>query len=384
MYVKCAETPNTKAATPALAPDVSRAAPGIAVPVVLAVVLIAPLTTLSACGYSERRQTGAAITSRAKSPKLDATAASSKKLPPGTTVARIAGHPIAKVTVDHWTAVFAHGGPLQLGLRGEPQGSARRRALALLISSMWIEGEAAREGLTPSGAAVGRALQGRERSLGGSSDAFRRRIEASGQTLADVRLELRGELALKAILAALERRSSKLTPREVESYYRAHRKQFARSEGRVADLVERLESPAAARALVRRIGTGKRFHKLAIHEYLERGGTIESTPEKAKLMSAIFAARLGEVSAPIKIETWWLVFVLRRVLPPRVRSLGEVRGTVVEELRASRRQALATAFDRSYRARWVPRTSCDPGYLAPGCAQYSGALGPYEDPFSSG
>ena len=199
-----------------------------------------------------------------------------------------------------------------------------------------------------------------------------------------MRFELRAELALSAILREARTPLLKITPAEVAAYYATHRQQFARKEGRVADLLENLLSPAAAKALVRRIGTGRRFRQLAIHEYLERGGDIESSPEKAKLMSAIFAARPGYVSPPIKLEKQWLVFVLRKVLPPRVRSLQEARAKIIEELKASRRQALAGAFDHRYRTRWSAQTICKPGYLAPGCARSSAPLGPYEDPFAAG
>ena len=299
-------------------------------------------------------------------------------------VVRVGDEAITEATVAHWTKVVERGGAFT-GYRGEPStGSPRRRALALLISSAWLIGEAARLEI-PLSVEARQALSEREQADGPS---FYRQLRETGQTIAGVTREISAELAVEAIRRR-EDRGAPITREEVSAFYLAHRDQFGVPAARAVDLIERLPSAAAANALVRRIGTGRRFTEASeYHEIVLRDPGIMSTPEKAELVNEIFAAKPGVASQPLKLfRAWpdsWLVFVVRRVIPPRPLPLARVRAAVLTRLRRQRRREVAAAFDREYRARWITRTSCRPGYVVAGCARSSASLGNYEDPFAAG
>ncbi len=292
-------------------------------------------------------------------------------------VVRVGDVAITKATVDHWTVAISRNGAFD-GFREAPRGSAEQRALALLISSQWLIGEAARLGVSESDAAIDEALGEREREGKG----FQQHLHAVGLTLADVKLQMRAEFASEAIRELLASRASKVSQREVADFYRANRHMFDKPEERVTDLLENLPSPSAATALVKRIGTGRRFAHLAYLERVSRSPSYLGTPEKVRVVDAIFAARPGVASDPIRLNHSWTVFVVRKVVPATPQPLAKVRGEVVKALNVSRQHEIATTFSMEYEARWRAKTSCKAGFLGSGCPQKPGPLGPYEDPFS--
>ncbi len=216
--------------------------------------------------------------------------------PANAVVVRIGNTAITKTDVEHWTRVIERGGAFG-GFRPKPSGSAKRRAIALLISSSWLVGEAALQGVPVPEDAVDEALSERER---GDPD-FRRRLRETGQTASDVKLELRAELAGETLRELLANRAEEeITPGEVLAFYR--------------------QNPA------------------------------------------LFAA-----DGPPR----------RRIEP-----FAKVRPQAWHDLDVRRQREVATRFDAEYVARWTARTTCRSGWLAPGCPQVRGPLGPYEDPFS--
>jgi hypothetical protein len=154
---------------------------------------------------------------------------------------------------------------------------------------------------------------------------------------------------------------------------------------RDVDLIEVLPSRAAAAALVRRIGGGPRFARRAFHEEIARAfGAGSTSHEKLAVIRAIFAARPGTVSRPMRLDGHWTVFVVRKIRPARLKPLAEVRGEILKRLIARRRDRITAQFNRQFKARWSARTSCRTGYVVQGCAQYSGPIAPEENQFASG
>jgi hypothetical protein len=297
-------------------------------------------------------------------------------------VARVDGKAITRTMVDRWTGVVQRGGAFT-GFRGVAHtGNARQRALVLLISSNWLIGEARRQGVPVSDKEVNGALA--ERMQGSAAAGFRKRLKRTGQTIAGVRVELRAEMALDGIRESLARRATQFSQSDVVSFYRRNSQRFSDPKVSVVDIIENLPSAAAATALVKRIGTGRRFEEMAYHKELAyTPGVLAGAVSKKEVDRAIFAARPGVVSQPMRLFNGWTVFVVRKVIPPRPRPLAAIRSEVVVILKQQRKRDISDAFAKEFRSRWVGRTSCRDGYVVSGCAQYAGPLGSYENPFAT-
>lgn len=295
--------------------------------------------------------------------------------PKNAVVVRIGDVAITKATVDHWTRVIERKGAFS-GFRGEPQGSAKNRALALLISSNWLIGEATIQGVAVPESAIDEALGERER------EGLRKNLRATGQSLADVKLEMRAELAAEAIREKLASRASAVSQQQVVDFYRANRESFSKPEERITDLIENLPSAAAAAKLVRRIGIGRRFAKLAYRERVSRSARFLYTHEKMLVVNAIFAAPVGVVSRPMMLNHTWTVFVVRKVIPAVPQPLSKVHSEVLTRFNVTRQHEIARKFDKEYTSSWRAKTTCESGFVGPGCPQANAKLGAYEDPFS--
>lgn len=295
-------------------------------------------------------------------------------------VVRVGSIGITASAVDHWTRVVERGGAFT-GFRGAPrEANSRERALTLLISSYWLIGEAERRGLSVSNEAVRAAIAEREQAEGAGE--LRKRLADVGQTSAGLELEIRAELALEAIAEALSDEAARIDASDLLAYYRRNIGLFSAPRAWIVDIVEGLPTAAAAKALVRRVGTGREFTKLAIHKHIrDTPGVLTGPVAKKNVDRAIFSARPGAVSRPMRLNGGWAVFVVRKLLPPEPMSLASVRGTVLKRLRASRVQSTKAQFGEEFVQRWRSRTICRPGYVAPGCSERSGDLGSYEDPF---
>lgn len=294
------------------------------------------------------------------------------------TVLRVGDQAISKATVERWTRIVEHGGAFS-GFRGKPDGSAKQRATALLVSSNWLIGEAARQGVPVEQVAVEEALAQQQSESAG----FQKRLRAAGQTTAGLEFEMRAELAAEAVREKLAEQADSVSEQQLRDYYAHNRSTFSKPEVRVTDLIEGIASAPAATALAKRIGTAARFPRGDYHELVTQSPGFRRTPEKALVVNAIFAAGPGVISKPMLLNGKWAIFVVRRVIPPVPQPLAKVHDEVLKFFRAARQRELKTKFDREYTNLWRSRTTCRSGYVAPGCPQYHGELGAYEDPFSS-
>jgi len=304
---------------------------------------------------------------------------------PSPAVVRVGAAAISKASLDHWTAAIAHGAVIA-NPSSSPDQPAREQALSFLISAQWLLGEAARQGVAPSSARVEQALAERKESTPGGSGEFQKMLTASGQTVSDVGFETK----VRSAAAALEQRTQVLADRlakagvsaaEVEAYYHAHLAAYRHRERRDYDLIERIKSAAAARAIAKRLGPGRRFAEAAVKESPSRPRKFDAPNGKGTVFRAVFAAKVGVIVGPIPLDHEYSLFVLRHVAPARVQPLAEVRGSIERRLLAAHRKDALARLLAAYEQRWTARTDCRRGYVVQKCKQYAGARTAEEDPF---
>ncbi len=246
----------------------------------------------------------------------------------------------------------------------------RQRALDLLVVLQWATQQAEEEHLAPSTDEVKRQLAANQAS--GTTAIPEPAGGGARPTTADLQLEATAEVAASNIRRALAQQV-RVTPAEISDYYRAHRPGFLMPERRYFDIAN-LNSQAAAMKLKREVESGKSFNTTSLHEQLTPHA-LSGNPGRHAIERAIFAAKPHVLGGPVLLSDVGdhSLFEVTRIVPADAQSLAQVGASIAARLTSEQRQRALAAFVASWRARWVARTSCQVGYLAPACRQYAGA-----------
>jgi foldase protein PrsA len=321
-------------------PSVQRAARGAAGPLVAAVVTVA----LAACAGGS-----------------------------SPIVARVGTVSITQATLTHWMRALA---PRHV-LSSKPDEALRWQALSYLISSQWLIGEAAAEGIGVTKAQVARRLAERERSFAGGRREFEGFLGAVARTVADQELEVQVELASEAIRRRLAAGETRITPAEVADRYRRHLAEYAVPEERHYEIVENIPNAALARKLRREVESGRSLATLGGPEAYPRKKSFSSYPgERPAVIEAVFKAAPHVLTGPVKAGPYYFLIEVTRITPAFMRSFAQVRDAIASRLAAEQPRRRLAAFTASWRSTWKARTSCRAGYVVRECRQYAGPDAP--------
>lgn len=252
----------------------------------------------------------------------------------------------------------------------------RGRALSFLISSEWLIGEAAAEGLKVSGQEVERRLEEKRDSFPGGEAEFHEFLETTGRPVADIKFDIEAELASSRIRQAVASREPEVTRAQIAGYYRQNERRYLVPERRYFD-IDNLGSKAAAGRVKREAESGRSFAKMTLHESLQRPGSAADVGrEKAAIERAVFSARPNVLGGPVRLYGDYSLFEVRRIVAAAHQPLAQVQSSIERRLAAEQQRRALAEFARAWRKRWIARTDCHTGYVVPGCAQYKGPAAP--------
>lgn len=295
-------------------------------------------------------------------------------------VLRVGKTRIDAATVRHWEGAIGLGAGITShdALPGE---SRRTQAVHFLISGTRVIEEATSRGLAISSSAVRRRVEDTFGDLSNTSK-IDRALASTGRTIADAEFEARVTLASSELREAILSRTPAATEAEIAKYYRRHHLVLYPQERRGVDLIEQLRSRKAAIALANRLGPGKQFTRLAVHETVERPTLQEEEQDlNGHLVHAIFAAPIHRISGPVAYVGKWVIFVVRKVDRGPLGFPGATAEIGARLIRA-RRQAALKDFLVRYRREWRTKTSCRTGYVVPGCSESDESPPSERDPLS--
>jgi hypothetical protein len=251
-----------------------------------------------------------------------------------------------------------------------------QRSLIYLISTNWLTGEAKARGHEVSAREVAGRLAEQESGSGLSGEAAESR--QAGKTSADLKLEAEGQLAREKLRRLLAERTE-ISRSEIVSYYQQNKRSFALPERREVLLTNR-KSMAAAEALKHEIESGRRdMASVSIEQSLTKqapsmateGLRIDAKKNEAR-EHAIFSARPGVVSGPVRKRVDYYVFVVKRIEPAKTQTLAEVEAGIRNKLAAEELRQQRQKFISEWKTRWTPKTSCAKGFVYLLCKQYRG------------
>ena len=258
--------------------------------------------------------------------------------------------------------------------------------LPYLITTYWLQAEAYDRGVHVSQTEISKAFATERKGANpplATAAQLRSFLAASGQTVNDLRWRTMVQLETNKIQLKVQKAHEKVTDAQIAAYYAKNKAQYATPETRDLHLV--LVSSAATAQKVHSLLAGGSSYatvapKYSVDATKTHGGQmvgVYSGELTAALNTAVFAAKVGALSAPVKTAFGYYVFTIDKITPGSVESLAKARAAIRTSLSSQQVTAAESALQAQVTKKWQPRTTCRSGYVVRDCsnAAKTGATG---------
>jgi foldase protein PrsA len=259
--------------------------------------------------------------------------------------------------------------------------------LPYLITTYWLQAEAYDRGVHVTPAEISKAFATERKGATpplATAAQLRSFLAASGQTANDLRWRTMVQLETNKIQLKVQKAHEKVTDAAIAAYYAKNKAQYSTPQTRDLHLV--LASNAASAQKAHSLLAGGSNYSTVVATYSHdatskaKGGQMlgvysgELTPE---LNTAVFAAKTGELSAPIKTAFGYYIFTVDKITPGSVESLAKARAAIRTSLSSQQVTAAENALQAQVTKTWQSRTICRSGYVVTDCsnAPKTGATG---------
>jgi foldase protein PrsA len=329
---------------------------------------------------------------------------------PGNAVAEVDGQAIEKDSFEHWMQVAAKtsGQPnaqvpdapeftrcvaqkrktAPKPAKGQPKTtdqqlkeqckqeyeSLRNQILQLLISFEWIEGEAEEMGVTVSDSEVKKSFDQQKKQNFPKDADFQKFLRDSGQSVDDIMLRVKLDLLSNKIREKVIEGKNKVSDAQIKDFYEKNKERFAQPERRDLRIVltkNRARAEQAKSALEGGDSWKAVAKRYSIDEASKaQGGKLpaqsEGTLEKS-LDEAVFDAKRGELSGPVKTQFGHYVFEVEKIQAASQQTLEQAKETIRQTLQSQNQQKALDQFVKEFRKKWKERTECREGYVTQEC-----------------
>ena len=329
---------------------------------------------------------------------------------PGNAVATVDGNPIEKASFDHWLTVASKSGgqataappkPPQFTAcvaqkrkttpkpaKGQPKvtdsqlkaqckqeyESLRSQVLQLLVSFKWIQGEADAQNVKVTDAEVKKSFDEQKKQSFPKEADYQKFLKTSGQSQEDILQRVKLDLLSNKIRDKVVKGKDKVSDAQIEDFYNKNKARFAQPERRDLRIILTKDKAKAQQAR-KAIAGGQPFAKVAKKYSIDQaskaqGGKLPAVAkgqqEKA-LDAAIFKAKKGQLTGPVKTQFGYYVFDVTKVTPASQQSLNQAKATIKQTLASQNQQKALDKFVKSFRKRWKAKTECQDGYRTQDC-----------------
>jgi foldase protein PrsA len=338
---------------------------------------------------------------------------------PGDAVVQVNGKPISKTTYSHWLGVAAAAGAASLpGQKAakpvipqppaytaciahlketepkptkgqQPKTEAQlksqcaqqykalqQQVLGFLISSDWVLGEADELGVHVTDKEVVKHFNQLKKQQFPKEAEFQKFLATTGESIPDLLLRVKLSMLSTKIQEKITKAKKTVSEAEVAKYYNEHKSQYGQPERRDLRVVL-TKAEADAKKAKSEIESGKSFASVAKSKSIdptskntggELPGVVKGEEQKA-LSEAVFAAKQGALSGPVKTPFGYYVFEVKAIHAPTQQSLAQVKSTIKQQLVSQGQQGALSKFVKEFQKKWKEKTECRSGYVVQDCKE---------------
>jgi parvulin-like peptidyl-prolyl isomerase len=252
-------------------------------------------------------------------------------------------------------------------------------ALAQLIQTRWIRGEAAERGIEPADRDIDQQLDQIIQTQLGGQQAYERFLRESAYTEEDVR-----EVAEITLLSTRIQQESvpttapEVSEAEIEENYEATADQYVEPASRdVRQILNRDRAQVEqARQMLEQDDSAQSWNQVA-----ERFSTDDATASQGGLRrqvvqgqsepaldAQIFTAPVGQLVGPFQGDAGWYLIQVVSEQPERTTPLSEVSDQIRQQIQQGKQAEISAAFQEDFLTKWRSRTFCAEQFAGELCA----------------
>ena len=253
--------------------------------------------------------------------------------------------------------------------------SLRDQVMQFLILEKWVTGEAEDQGVEMSAAEVDKEFQkARKQSDLEKESDFQNFLKQSGMTLSDAKFQVRFNTVYTKLRQKAVKGATKITDKAVADFYAKNKKRFATPATRDLRVVL-TKSEGKATAAKQALESGQGWKTVAKKYSIDQAsksqggllvGIAKGTQEKS-FDDAIFAAKKGELTGPVKTQFGYYVFHVQKSTAAKQQSLKDATPAIKQQLDAQNKQKADDQFNTSLRKKWKARTNCADAFVMSQC-----------------
>ena len=250
----------------------------------------------------------------------------------------------------------------------------RDQTMQFLVSAQWLIQESEKRNIEASDKEIQDSFEQQKKQSFPKEKDYQKFLETSGQTEEDLLYRVRLSVLTNKLQQSIIKDEGKPTDAEIEEYYNENKERFAQPETRdlLVVLNPKKEKADAAR---KAIESGQPWAKVAKQYSTDdasksQGGKLPNVTkgqqEKA-FDTAIFDAKKGEVTGPVKTQFGYYVFRVTKVTPEKQQSLAQVEETIRNLLTSEQQQKALNDFVKDFQEGYKEKTQCAEGYVIEQC-----------------
>lgn len=250
----------------------------------------------------------------------------------------------------------------------------RDQVLQFLISSEWIQGEAADQDVKVTDAEVKKQFEMTKKQSFPKEKDFQAFLKTSGMSLDDLLFRVKLDTLSNKLREKVTKGKDKVTEAQIKTYYDKNKARFAQPERRDLRIVL-TKTEAKAKEARAAIAGGKSFKsvakKLSIDQASKnQGGTLLAVSPKQQEKAfddAIFKAEKGQLSGPVKTQFGFYVFKVQKITPASQQTQKQATQTIKQLLASQNQQKALDTFVKDFRKKWKEKTNCREGFVTQDC-----------------
>jgi foldase protein PrsA len=250
----------------------------------------------------------------------------------------------------------------------------KQQVMQFLVSAEWIQQEADKQGVKVSDKQVSKQFQDQKKQSFQKEADYKKFLQNSGMTEADLLFRVKLDIISNDVRNKVIKGKDTVTDAQISSYYNKNKQRFAQPERRDL-LVVLTKDKAKAQAAKAAIDGGQKWAAVAKKYSIDEAskaqggklpGVAKGQQEKA-FDDAIFSAKKGVTTGPIKTQFGYYVFQVTKITPASQQSLAQTKETIRNLLKSQNQQKALNDFVTSFRKTYQKKTKCAKPYVIPDC-----------------